>query len=73
MSDLVGGALGALEAAGCVTIGGGGGDGDSEEDSVTPTAVGRIASFYYLDHTTLDKFTRGLGPDLDVEEILQVD
>ena len=39
---------------------------------MAPTTVGRIASFYYLDHTTMDKFTRGLGPDLDVEEILQV-
>lgn len=46
--------------------------GEDEEGRVAPTPVGRIASFYYLDHTTMAVFARGLGPDLDVGMVLQV-
>jgi hypothetical protein len=43
-----------------------------DDGLVSPTAVGRIASFYYLDHSTMAVFARGLGPDLDVGMVLQV-
>ena len=46
--------------------------GEDEEGRVAPTAVGRIASFYYLDHSTMAVFAGGLGPDLDVGMVLQV-
>ena len=80
LSDLVGSALRSLEEAGCVELegsagaagGGATGNGDDGTGSVSPTAVGRIASFYYLDHSTMATFARGLGPDLDVDDVLQV-
>jgi hypothetical protein len=31
-----------------------------------------VASFYYLQHTTMTVFTRDLQPDMGVPELLQV-
>ena len=35
-----------------------------EEGQVAGTAAGRIASVYYLQHTTMAHFARALGPGL---------
>ena len=82
LSDLVGDTLRTLEEAGCVELGGSGATAlaaaassvvaADDDGLVSPTAVGRIASFYYLDHSTMAVFARGLGPDLDVGMVLQV-
>ncbi|GAX76248.1 hypothetical protein CEUSTIGMA_g3692.t1 [Chlamydomonas eustigma] len=68
LTELVEGALVALEEAGCVVLGG----DEGEEDLVSSTTTGRIASFYYLDHTTMAQFTNGLDADMGVPEVLQV-
>jgi activating signal cointegrator complex subunit 3 len=71
----VGGALTSLEEAGCVVLGGAGDDDDDDRDNegrVAGTTVGRIASFYYLDHSTMATFSRGLDADMDVGDVLQV-
>lgn len=48
----------AVQDAGCVELG--------EEGEVAPTAAGRIASVYYLQHTTMAVFAQRLGPDMDL-------
>ncbi|KAL6761039.1 Sec63 domain-containing protein [Haematococcus lacustris] len=62
---MVEGALTALQAAGCCSLG-------EEEDSVGATALGRVASFYYLQHATMEVFSRSLQPDMQLPQVLQV-
>ncbi len=66
MSSLVGNALLDLQDAGCCTL-----DPEAEGGAVHSTTVGRIASFYYLDHTTMKVFTHGLGPEMQFGDVLQ--
>lgn len=47
------------QEAGCVVCG--------EEGEVATTAAGRIASVYYLQHTTMAFFAQRLGPDMDLK------
>ncbi|MEW5302418.1 MAG: hypothetical protein WDW36_005207 [Sanguina aurantia] len=74
VSDLVESALESLEEAGCVTLSGRDGDGglDGEGDVVAGTTLGRIASFYYLDHHTMSQFVASMAADLEFTELLQV-
>lgn len=67
-------ALESLEEAGCVTLSGRDGDGglDGEGDVVAGTTLGRIASFYYLDHHTMSQFVASMAADLEFTELLQV-
>lgn len=52
----------------CITLGG---DGE-DESSVSPTPLGRIASFYYLHHRTMDQLVASMGPGMDVQQLLLV-
>ncbi|GIL81339.1 hypothetical protein Vretifemale_10405, partial [Volvox reticuliferus] len=69
MSGLVATALSQLEEAGCITLGGDddGGEGDS---AVTPTPLGRIASFYYLQYRTMKQLGSTMGAGMAVQELL---
>jgi activating signal cointegrator complex subunit 3 len=39
---------------------------------VHPTSMGRIASFYYLSHQTMQHFQDSLRPDLNLEQLLKI-
>jgi activating signal cointegrator complex subunit 3 len=39
---------------------------------VRPTSMGRIASFYYLSHQTMQHFQDNLRSDLNLEQLLKV-
>jgi activating signal cointegrator complex subunit 3 len=39
---------------------------------VQPTSMGRIASFYYLSHQTMQHFQDSLRPDLNLEQLLKI-
>ena len=64
LSRLVENALAQLEDAQCLTIG--------EDDSLEPATLGRIASFYYLQHPSVALFASSLGPDNSLEQLLGV-
>nr|CAD7572321.1 unnamed protein product [Timema californicum] len=64
LSALVDKALNSLLDAYCVFI-------DEDERSVRPSSMGRIASFYYLSHLTMEHFQEHLGPDLSQEDLLR--
>jgi activating signal cointegrator complex subunit 3 len=50
-----------MQEAGCVEVG--------DDDSVAPTTMGRVASFYYLRHETLALFARSLTADMTVPQV----
>ena len=56
-----------LSACRCVVLG-----GDEDEGSVQVTPLGRIASFYYLQHTTMRQLAHSMGPGMDVQQLLFV-
>ncbi len=41
--------------------------GEAEGDGVTALPMGRIASFYYLKHTTMAFLRQHLGPGMDLK------
>ncbi len=49
-----------------------GGEGDDDEGAVRPTPLGRIASFYYLQHSTMAQLSGAMGPGMDFMQMLQV-
>jgi activating signal cointegrator complex subunit 3 len=52
-----------LAASGCLTF-------DEESGEVTPTALGRIASFYYLDYKTIARFSSRLNSSMELPAIV---
>ncbi|KAL4525728.1 hypothetical protein Ndes2526B_g09336 [Nannochloris sp. 'desiccata'] len=66
LSELVGGTLEALAEAGCVAL------NELNQGGVECLTPGRIASFYYLKHATMAAFAQGLGPGMQVQDVLRV-
>jgi replicative superfamily II helicase len=75
LSRLIDGALEELRISGCIEI------GVSQEDDtsvaagdeiLSPTSFGRIASYYYLQHTTIRTFHERLNPDMSMPELLRL-
>lgn len=66
LSELVGGTLEALAEAGCVAL------DELNQGGVECLTPGRIASFYYLKHATMTAFAQGLGPGMQVHDVLRV-
>ncbi|PSN49726.1 Activating signal cointegrator 1 complex subunit 3 [Blattella germanica] len=64
LSGLVQRALNTLGDAYCMTL-------DEDGRGIHPTSMGRIASFYYLSHQTMQHFQDTLGPDLNMEQLLK--
>lgn len=62
--DLVLGVLGDLERAGLIM--------QDDEQKLVPLALGKIASFYYLNYRTMVVFSERLKPDSDAERLLVV-
>ena len=65
LSRLVENALLSLEDARCIEI-------SEEDDSIEPLLLGRIASYYYLQHSSVALFASNLGPDNTLEALLHV-
>lgn len=63
--DLVLGVLSDLERAGLIMQ-------DSETQNLVPLALGKIASFYYLDYRTMVVFSERLKPDSGAQQLLEV-
>lgn len=45
---------------------------NSEDETVTATALGKLASFYYLSHETLQYLSTALGPDTPPSALIAV-
>ena len=65
LSAMVEDSLSDLKKAGCVGV-------DDETDSLSPTAMGRVASAYYLKHLTMAVFSEGMHERMEVEELLHL-
>ena len=53
-----------MQGAGCITL--------DKDGGVAATMAGRICSFYYLQHATMDLFTNELHGDMDFKRLLLV-
>ncbi|KAG8186270.1 hypothetical protein JTE90_004616 [Oedothorax gibbosus] len=65
LSGLINQCLTILLHAGCLVI-------DEDERTVTPTVLGKVASYYYLNHKTMLIFTQKMHRDATLEEMLQI-
>jgi len=65
MGALVNTSLAKLVASGCVEY-------NSEEETVTATTLGRLASFYYLSHETIEYLNGALTPFADPDSLISV-
>lgn len=45
---------------------------NSEDETVTSTAIGRLASFYYLSHETMQYMNTALGPEIPTSGLIQI-
>mmetsp|Transcript_13654 Transcript_13654/g.49673 ORF Transcript_13654/g.49673 Transcript_13654/m.49673 type:complete len:2207 (-) Transcript_13654:489-7109(-) len=64
LSSLVESTLDTLESCGCCIV--------DDDGGVDATTSGRIASFYYLKHTTIATFKDNLRSDSSVQELLDI-
>lgn len=65
LSNLVDNTLADLEEAQCINV-------DATTGEVEPLTLGRIASYYYLDYTTVMMFADSIGDGMAVPEVLVV-
>ncbi|XP_059620784.1 activating signal cointegrator 1 complex subunit 3 [Phlebotomus argentipes] len=65
LTSLVESVLQELDAAGCV-------EWSPEDRYIYPTSLGRISSYYYLSHKTMNHFSNSLGAQLKSEELLRI-
>ncbi|KAK9785880.1 hypothetical protein WJX73_006814 [Symbiochloris irregularis] len=63
LSALVASTLSSLQGAGCVIV-------EEEDQTVETTPMGKIASLYYLKHSTMAGFSRGLRAGMTPAEVL---
>ncbi|XP_042220102.1 activating signal cointegrator 1 complex subunit 3-like [Homarus americanus] len=65
LSSTIDRALNCLESAYCIEIG-------ADNRTVQTTPLGRIASFYYLSHQTIQLFQNKLSPTVNMEDLLDL-
>jgi replicative superfamily II helicase len=63
MLALVNTSLAKLVNSGCIEY-------NSEEETVTATTLGRLASFYYLSHETIQYLNGALDPKADPDSLI---
>lgn len=51
-----------VQTAECIEIG-------EDESTITPTTMGRVASFYYLKHASMASFAQGLKAGMTADEV----
>ncbi|KAI7865814.1 Sec63 Brl domain-containing protein [Spinellus fusiger] len=64
LSDMINQVTGRLEQSGCLDI-----DGDFQ---LLPTVQGRIASYYYLRHQSIDHFKKNLDNSCEMDDLLDI-
>ncbi|XP_055949414.1 activating signal cointegrator 1 complex subunit 3-like [Argiope bruennichi] len=65
LSGLINQCLGTLAEAGCLAI-------DDDERTVSPTVLGKICSYYYLNHRTILWFTQKLYKEATIVDMLNI-
>ncbi len=65
LTGIVEKALQTLQDSYCLVV-------DDDDRGVSSTVLGRIASYYYLTHTTVQHFTDNMSADMSLEEVLLV-
>nr|XP_045603528.1 activating signal cointegrator 1 complex subunit 3-like [Procambarus clarkii] len=65
LSRIIDRALASLQSAYCIEI-------DSDKRTIQTTPLGRIASFYYLSHQTIQMFQEKLSPSVTMEDLLDL-
>ncbi|XP_043197892.1 activating signal cointegrator 1 complex subunit 3-like [Amphibalanus amphitrite] len=65
LSEVVDGAVNTLEQSGCVEV-------DADNRGLYATVLGRIGSFYYLNHRTMELFSERLGADTSDHDLLKL-
>jgi len=65
LRNLVNASLQKLLDAGCI-------DYEQSDESVMPTTLGHLASFYYLSHETLQFFSANIGPMLQIPALIAI-
>jgi activating signal cointegrator complex subunit 3 len=65
LSNLVDNTLADLEEAQCVLI-------DDMTGSLEPLTLGRIASYYYLDYSTVMMFANSIGDEMSIPQVLAI-
>eukprot|EP01130_Rhizamoeba_saxonica_P011676 TRINITY_DN4859_c0_g2_i1.p1 TRINITY_DN4859_c0_g2~~TRINITY_DN4859_c0_g2_i1.p1 ORF type:complete len:1866 (+),score=443.62 TRINITY_DN4859_c0_g2_i1:728-5599(+) len=66
LSELVDDTLSDLELSYCIEF------DEEEEDKIYPTSMGRIASYYYLKHTTSEIFADNIDESTSIQDLLSV-
>lgn len=65
IANLIDTTLESLVAASCVAV-------DAETGRISPTTLGRIASYFYLRYETVGTFARSLRAGMDEEGLLRL-
>ncbi|GFU32706.1 activating signal cointegrator 1 complex subunit 3 [Nephila pilipes] len=65
LSSLINQCLGTLAQAGCLVV-------DDDERTVSPTVLGKIASYYYLNHRTILWFSQKLHKEANIEDMINI-
>ena len=65
LSKIIDEAIATLHDSYCIAI-------DEDQRALTPTSLGRIASFYYLSHKTVQLFQDNLNENITLEELLEL-
>ncbi|GFQ81252.1 activating signal cointegrator 1 complex subunit 3 [Trichonephila clavata] len=65
LSSLINQCLGTLAEAGCLVV-------DDDERTVTPTVLGKITSYYYLNHRTILWFSQKLHKEANIEDMIKI-
>ncbi|KAG5505245.1 hypothetical protein JIQ42_07452 [Leishmania sp. Namibia] len=71
LSTLVKGVLADLERCGCIEQPDAR-DEDADPDAIQYTVLGKLCSYYYISHITVDLFNRRIEPDLSCGELLRL-
>ncbi|KAK0596935.1 hypothetical protein LWI29_020333 [Acer saccharum] len=64
LSELVENTLSDLEASKCITI--------EHDVGISPSNLGRIASYYYISYTTIERFSSSLTPKTKMKGLLEI-
>jgi len=65
LKGLVNASLAKLVSSGCIEY-------NSEEETVCATTLGRLASFYYLSHETIEYMNNALVADVSIGSLIQI-
>jgi activating signal cointegrator complex subunit 3 len=65
LKNLINKSLEKLQRAGCIEY-------NKEDQSLMPTTLGYLASFYYLSHETIQHLGESIGPRTRLDELIGI-